>query len=248
MAETTTTIWWPLPRPSPLAVAATRRATFLILSGSATDDPPYFCTITAMMLAAYTTGASPGKDAPDSEGGRLTPAGQPASLLQRPHHAEEHGTDHQEHCPYHVRVRPPRRHPAVEGVEREKGSAYQEDRVELAGQGHSPPEGKLRGAIAHETRERRGDLVGPSPKGIPEFSLQVSFLLSRDALVVEQSGQGDDDREIPRPREAGEPKRDQIVADVERMTHQRVEAGRVQDVCLLLSGVAPRRAPRRGAY
>ena len=40
IAETTTTSRWPS-----AADAATRRATFLIFSGSATDEPPYFWTI-----------------------------------------------------------------------------------------------------------------------------------------------------------------------------------------------------------
>src|SRR5262245_61581386 len=54
MADTTTTSRCPLPRPSPLTVPATRRATFRIFSWSATDEPPYFCTISAMTLAIYT--------------------------------------------------------------------------------------------------------------------------------------------------------------------------------------------------
>ena len=42
IAETTTTSWLPG------ALATTRRATFAIFSTSATDEPPYFCTISAM--------------------------------------------------------------------------------------------------------------------------------------------------------------------------------------------------------
>src|SRR5207237_6282727 len=41
MAETTTTSRWP-----PAVVSATRRATFMIFCASATDEPPYFWTIT----------------------------------------------------------------------------------------------------------------------------------------------------------------------------------------------------------
>jgi hypothetical protein len=37
IAETTTTIRWPC-----AAESATRRATLMIFSGSATEDPPYF--------------------------------------------------------------------------------------------------------------------------------------------------------------------------------------------------------------
>ena len=51
MADTTTTIRW-----SGAADSATRRATFLIFSGSATDEPPYFCTISCPMReSSYTT-------------------------------------------------------------------------------------------------------------------------------------------------------------------------------------------------
>jgi len=32
-----------------------RRATLTIFSASATDEPPYFCTINAMASALYTT-------------------------------------------------------------------------------------------------------------------------------------------------------------------------------------------------
>src|ERR1051325_4106993 len=52
MAETTITSW--LLR----ALSTARRATFLILSASATDEPPYFCTISAMVEAAYPTGST----------------------------------------------------------------------------------------------------------------------------------------------------------------------------------------------
>src|SRR5712692_9026534 len=51
MAETTTTMRWPWEAPS-----ATRRATLLIFSGSATDEPPYFCTMSwPMRESSYTT-------------------------------------------------------------------------------------------------------------------------------------------------------------------------------------------------
>ena len=50
MAETTTTMRWPWRAPT----AATRRATFLIFSGSATDEPPYFCTINWPMRGQFT--------------------------------------------------------------------------------------------------------------------------------------------------------------------------------------------------
>src|SRR5262245_22022373 len=43
MAETTTTIWLPG------ALSATRRATFMIFGASATDEPPYFWTRSAML-------------------------------------------------------------------------------------------------------------------------------------------------------------------------------------------------------
>ena len=42
MAETTTTTWWPA-----LCVSAMRRATRFMAAVSATEDPPYFCTISA---------------------------------------------------------------------------------------------------------------------------------------------------------------------------------------------------------
>src|SRR5262245_40387153 len=61
MAETTTTIPWPLPCPSPLAVVATRRATARIFSWSATDEPPYFWTISAMLREIYTPAREAGK-------------------------------------------------------------------------------------------------------------------------------------------------------------------------------------------
>src|SRR3989441_7014599 len=47
IAETTTTSWWPG------ALAATRRATFRIFSSSATDEPPYFWTTSAIALEIY---------------------------------------------------------------------------------------------------------------------------------------------------------------------------------------------------
>src|SRR2546428_13230100 len=47
IAETTTT------SRLPQALAATRRATFLIFSSSATDEPPYFWTISAIELEIY---------------------------------------------------------------------------------------------------------------------------------------------------------------------------------------------------
>ena len=57
IAETTTTSWLLD------ALSATRRATFLIFSASATDEPPYFCTISAMMSAIYMSRARSGKRA-----------------------------------------------------------------------------------------------------------------------------------------------------------------------------------------
>src|SRR5712691_7152197 len=58
MAETTTTIRWPWEAPS-----ATRRATLLIFSGSATDEPPYFCTMSwPMRQSSYTTPAETVKE------------------------------------------------------------------------------------------------------------------------------------------------------------------------------------------
>ena len=47
MAETTTT------SSRPGALAATRRATFRIFSSSATDEPPYFWTTSAIALEIY---------------------------------------------------------------------------------------------------------------------------------------------------------------------------------------------------
>src|SRR4030095_7980610 len=51
MAETTTTSWLPG------AHSATRRATFAIFSASATDDPPYFLTSSAIFAESYATRA-----------------------------------------------------------------------------------------------------------------------------------------------------------------------------------------------
>jgi len=50
MAETTTTSWLPA------ELATTRRATLRILTGSATDEPPYFWTISAIDLEIYHGG------------------------------------------------------------------------------------------------------------------------------------------------------------------------------------------------
>ena len=53
IAETTTTMRWPRE-----ADCATRLATFMIFSGSATEEPPYFCTISwPMRRPSYTTRA-----------------------------------------------------------------------------------------------------------------------------------------------------------------------------------------------
>jgi len=57
IAETTTTSW------CCAALSATRRATFLIFSVSATDEPPYFCTISAIDSAIYMSRARSGKRA-----------------------------------------------------------------------------------------------------------------------------------------------------------------------------------------
>src|SRR5262245_25297861 len=54
MADTTTTIRWPCE-----ADSATRRATFRIFSGSATDDPPNFCTISWLMREPSYTSVEP---------------------------------------------------------------------------------------------------------------------------------------------------------------------------------------------
>ena len=57
IAETTTTSW------CADALSATRRATFLIFSASATDEPPYFWTISAIASAIYMSRARSGKRA-----------------------------------------------------------------------------------------------------------------------------------------------------------------------------------------
>ena len=49
IAETTTTTWCAVRARH----SATRRATFVIFSASATDEPPYFWTISAMANASY---------------------------------------------------------------------------------------------------------------------------------------------------------------------------------------------------
>jgi hypothetical protein len=48
IADKTTTTWCPL-----AWNFATRRATFLIRSGLATEVPPYFCTINATILLDF---------------------------------------------------------------------------------------------------------------------------------------------------------------------------------------------------
>src|SRR3990172_4546652 len=89
MAETTTTSRWP-----GAADSAARRATFLIMSGSATDEPPYFWTISWPMRGpSYMSGggtvkrvaalAAAPRDRPGATGGSAGPTTGPA-LAARP--------------------------------------------------------------------------------------------------------------------------------------------------------------------
>ena len=81
---------WSCPSPRPRrprggrrrADSATRRATFVIFSASATDEPPYFCTISRPMRApSYTTPARSVKPRPPSA---RAAAGAAAVVARRP--------------------------------------------------------------------------------------------------------------------------------------------------------------------